>query len=144
MDTLTPEQRRFCMQRIKGRNTSPEVRLRSALWRLGLRFRIGHHLVGTPDIVFPAVRLAVFIDGCFWHRCRKHSHLPKSNIKYWKRKFQLNKERDVRVNRKLRRQGWRVLRVWEHDVASELELLSRSIKNALKNHKSISRLRIVR
>jgi DNA mismatch endonuclease (patch repair protein) len=144
MDTLTPEQRRFCMQRIKGRNTSPEVSLRSALWRLGLRFRIGHRLVGTPDIVFPAARLAVFVDGCFWHGCKRHSHVPKSNVEYWARKFHRNKKRDARVNRKLKRQGWRVLRVWEHDVTSELEILSRSIKKALKSYKGISRLRIVR
>jgi len=120
------------------------VRLRRALWRLGLRFRIGHKLAGTPDIVFPRARLVVFIDGCFWHRCPKHSHMPKSNIGYWKKKFQGNKERDIRVNRKLKRQGWRVLRVWEHEVASELEFLSGSIKKALKNRRGISRLRIVR
>jgi len=144
MDTLTPEQRKLCMQRNKGRDTLPEVHLRSALWRLGLRFRIGHNLAGTPDIVFPRARLAVFIDGCFWHKCRKHSHMPKSNVGYWKKKFQGNKERDSRVNRKLKRQGWRVLRVWEHEVASELEFLSRSIKRALKNRRGISRLRIVR
>jgi DNA mismatch endonuclease (patch repair protein) len=70
--------------------------------------------------------------------------MPKSNIGYWKKKFQGNKERDIRVNRKLKRQGWRVLRVWEHEVASELEFLSGSIKKALKNRRGISRLRIVR
>lgn len=118
--------------------------MRSALWRLGLRFRVGYRLAGTPDIVFPGARLAVFIDGCFWHGCRKHSHMPKSNVAYWKKKFRGNKERDVRVNRKLKRQGWRVLRVWEHDIASELELFSRSIKKVLKDRKGISRLRIIR
>lgn len=144
MDTLTTEQRRLCMQRNKGWDTSPEIRLRSALWRLGLRFRIGHSLAGTPDIVFPGARLVVFIDGCFWHGCRKHSRMPKSNVAYWKNKFRGNKKGDVRANRKLKRQGWRVLRVWEHDVASKLELLSRSIKKVLNNQKGISRLRIVR
>lgn len=132
------------MQRNKGWGTSPEVRLRSALWRLGLRFRIGHKLAGTPDIVFPSARLAVFVDGCFWHGCRWHSHMPKSNTAYWKKKFQRNRNRDARVSRTLKRQGWRVLRVWEHNVVRELDVLAKLIKKALSNRRGISRLRVVR
>ena len=100
-------------------DTSPELRLRSALHRRGLRFRKHFRIdVGavrvTPDVVFPRRRLAVFVDGCFWHGCPEHGTRPATNVGYWSAKLARNRERDARVNDALGLAGWEVLRLWEH------------------------------
>jgi DNA mismatch endonuclease (patch repair protein) len=105
--------------------TKPEVRLRSALHRRGLRFRRNHLIVlggGSvrPDAVFTRARLAVFVDGCFWHRCPAHSTSPRSNVAYWGSKFARNVERDRCANAALAAEGWIVVRFWEHQVRDDL------------------------
>ena len=89
-------------------------------------------LTGKPDFVFREARLAIFVDGCFWHGCLKHSKAPRSNQTYWRAKMIRNKARDRSVSRALRKKGWRVLRIWEHELArkNEVRLLSR-IRRAL-------------
>lgn len=100
-------------------HTKPEVAVRSLLHRQGLRFR-KQLMLEVPglrvraDIVFPRKRLVVFIDGCFWHDCPLHGGRPRSNVKYWQQKLDRNVRRDALVNRKLREDGWLVLRIWEH------------------------------
>lgn len=74
-----------------------------------------------PDFVFPKLRLAVFVDGCFWHGCPKHATQPKGNAAFWRKKFAANRTRDRLVTRALRRAGWRVLRIWEHELARKRE-----------------------
>jgi DNA mismatch endonuclease, patch repair protein len=88
-------------------------------------------LVGKPDFVFVRMKLAVFVDGCFWHGCRRHSRVPTSNRQYWFEKFNRNKKRDRTVTRTLRKSGWRVLRIWEHELApkNSTRLLQR-LRNA--------------
>lgn len=115
-DVLTRSQRSHCMSRIRGRDTKPEVMLRKELWRLGLRYRIHHGLPGRPDIVFPSRRVVIFVDGCFWHRCPLHWQAPKNNAEFWERKIAANQLRDERVTRDLEEAGWRVIRIWEHQV----------------------------
>jgi DNA mismatch endonuclease (patch repair protein) len=78
-------------------------------------------MFGKPDFVFPKFKLAVFVDGCFWHGCPKHATKPENNRAYWKRKLSANKTRDRLVNQTLRRAGWRVLRIWEHELAKKNE-----------------------
>lgn len=117
-DTLTPEHRSWLMSRIRSRDTTPEWILRSALHRLGFRFRVHPKgMTGTPDIVLPKHRTAIFVHGCFWHRHRKgkcrRAGTPKSNQAYWQEKFERNVKRDERNRRRLRREGWRVVVVWE-------------------------------
>lgn len=99
-DVLTPEQRRQCMSRNKGRDTGPEMKLRRALWRKGLRYRLrwGRQLPGNPDIVFVSTRLVIFVDGCFWHGCPIHATQPKTNTRFWQQKLDGNKQRDHRVS----------------------------------------------
>jgi DNA mismatch endonuclease, patch repair protein len=109
------------MSRIRGRNTRPELRLRKALWALGLRYTLESRLPGKPDLVFPRYRTVLFLDGCFWHLCGKHAVLPQSNSDFWRNKLQENVARDRRVNRELRSLGWRVIRVWEHEVGPSLD-----------------------
>src|SRR6266700_1141377 len=119
-DVLTPEQRRLNMSRIRGKNTKPEIPLRSALHLRGLRFRIHRkELPGSPDIVFSRQRIAVFVDGCFWHGCPAHGVQPKTNHKFWQEKIEGNRVRDKRNRTALKKQGWKVIRVWEHELGRD-------------------------
>lgn len=131
-DIMTPEQRSRLMARVKGTNTGPERRLRSALWRRGLRYRLGARLPGKPDLVFPRARLAVFVDGCFWHRCPLHATYPKTNRAFWEEKLRSNVERDRRVDERLAAMGWRVLRFWEHEVEADVEDVAKRIAMAVR------------
>ena len=115
-DVMTREQRSRCMSRIRGRDTGPEVLVRRALWLRGQRYRLHSALPGRPDIVFPRERIAVFIDGCFWHRCPVHFRKPATNAYAWEAKISGNVERDRQVDVRLIGEGWEVLRFWEHQV----------------------------
>lgn len=131
-DNMTPEQRSRTMSRIRSRNTASEVALRQALHRRGLRFRIHvRSLPGTPDIVFPAARLAVFVDGDFWHGrhyAAKHAEWKE----YWRAKIARNMERDRAADEALAAAGWRVLRIWERDLRSKIELWSGRIEQMVR------------
>ncbi|WP_111412999.1 DNA mismatch endonuclease Vsr [Billgrantia lactosivorans] len=120
-DVLTPEQRSYCMSQIKGKNTKPEVALRKALWGLGYRYRIRNRLPGKPDLVFISLRTVVFIDGCFWHKCPDHFVQPKTRAQFWLDKINGNVARDQRNNEVLRSEGWKVVRIWEHEIKESLE-----------------------
>lgn len=115
-DTLTTSQRHFCMSRVHSSSTKPEVILRHSLWRLGFRYRINdRHLPGSPDVVLPKYRTAVFVHGCFWHGhkgCKNYT-VPKTNTDFWVAKVARNQERDQEVWRKLEAKGWSVIIVWE-------------------------------
>ncbi len=119
MDDLTPEKRSWNMSRIRGRDTKPELLVRSLLHRLGYRFRLHcRDLPGTPDIVLPKYRTVIFVHGCFWHRhpgCR-YAYTPKSRVEFWKDKFTANVDRDARTRRALEQAGWQVLIVWECEL----------------------------
>jgi DNA mismatch endonuclease (patch repair protein) len=112
--------RRANMQANRRRDTGPERRLRSLLHREGLRFRVDHR-IGTgrsaprPDIAFIGARVAVFVDGCFWHSCPDHGAVPRSNAAYWGPKLERNRARDRDNERMLEELGWEVERVWEHE-----------------------------
>lgn len=106
------------MARIRSRNTAPERVARMALVGMGMKgFKTNvRDLPGTPDICFPDQRIALFIDGCFWHGCRIHFRMPKSNIGFWASKINANRSRDQASLRLLRSIGWRVARIWEHEL----------------------------
>lgn len=127
-DLMTPIQRSRCMSRIRSANTKPELQLRRRLFALGLRFRTTLKLPGKPDIVFTRAKLAVFVDGCFWHGCPKHGTRPKSNTGYWDAKLERNRERDTAVNAILAADGWRVLRFWEHQISEDLAAVASEIE----------------
>jgi DNA mismatch endonuclease (patch repair protein) len=98
------------------RDTLCEIRLRRELFRLGLRYRVNVRLEGyLVDIVFISARLAVFVDGCFWHSCRIHGTEPRRNEQWWRKKLEDNVKRDRRVSSRLKCRGWRVARFWEHE-----------------------------
>ena len=122
------------MQGNRSGATSPELAFRAALWAAGLRgYRVNWRKApGTPDVAFIRRRIAVFVMGCFWHRCpRCQPSTPRTNAKWWQRKFTRNRDRDARIRRILRRAGWKVIEVWECQVkrapAKCVERVSRAV-----------------
>lgn len=145
-DIFTPAKRSDVMSRIRSRgNQATELALmrifrahRITGWRRQLQIRSAERgtrnkrqigpagcslrvFLVRPDFVFPKLRLAVFVDGCFWHACPRHTTKPKNNAAFWRKKFARNKARDQLVTRTLRKNGWRVLRIWEHELARKRE-----------------------
>ena len=116
VDVHTRQQRSYNMSRIRGRNTKPELIVRSLVHQMGFRFRLHRRdLPGKPDLVLPRHRKVIFVHGCFWHRhrCRRGQVVPQTNAEFWDAKRTGNVERDRRNLRKLRRLGWKVLVLWE-------------------------------
>jgi len=106
------------MKSQRQRDTAAETALRSLLHRRGLRFRVHYPLPNLrrrADIAFPRLRIAIFVDGCFWHGCPEHRTFPKQNASWWRDKIEANRRRDTDTNAKLGQQGWSVIRVWEHE-----------------------------
>jgi DNA mismatch endonuclease (patch repair protein) len=131
-DRFSPRVRSRIMQQIKGRNTTPELVVRSFLHRARLRFRLHRKaLPGKPDIVLPRYRAMVFVQGCFWHQhpgCRR-SHTPLSNQDYWRPKLRRTKLRDRANQQELRGRGWRVYTIWECEITERrLTALVRQIR----------------
>lgn len=132
-DVLTPEQRSKCMSHIRGKDTKAELQLRKALWNEGLRYRIHYKILpGKPDIVFISSRLAIFVDGCFWHGCPIHFKFPNTNKEFWNRKINGNITRDQNINEQLKNMGWNVMRVWEHEIEKEIDSIVVRIKKLVK------------
>lgn len=121
-DVMTPEQRSSCMAAIRGKDTKPEMIVRKYLFSRGLRFRVQvRKLPGTPDIVLPKYKTAMFVNGCFWHGHEgcKYFRLPKSNAEFWKEKIERNIERDRESMQALLDLGWKVIRVWECELRNK-------------------------
>lgn len=125
------------MSRIRGRDTTPELLVRLALWQRGLRYRVRTKLPGRPDIVFGRLRVAVFIDGCFWHACPEHGVEPKANAQFWQEKLGTNVQRDLRATAALRATGWHVLRFWEHEVERDLGAVVTCIEKTLRASRTL-------
>jgi DNA mismatch endonuclease, patch repair protein len=111
------------MQKQRSDNTTPEVLIRKELHRRGLRYRVGlrpeRALRRKADVVFTRARVAVFVDGCFWHKCPEHGSIPSTNQEYWEPKLHRNAERDAETDAYLHNQGWAVVRIWEHEDPGE-------------------------
>lgn len=127
-DKLTSKRRSWNMSRIKGKNTKPELKLRSELFKSGARYRLNYKLFGKPDIVFPKNKVAVFVHGCFWHQhgC-KDTYRPKSNTDFWNTKLDKNIERDKVVKSTLESEGWKIIYAWECEVNNNLTNLTEKI-----------------
>jgi len=115
--------KRRAMQAQRERDTRPEVDLRRELHRRGLRFFVHRRPVQglrrEADIVFVRARLAIFVDGCFWHSCPQHGSMPRANETWWRDKLDRNRARDADTQRRFEEAGWSVLRVWEHELTAE-------------------------
>ena len=127
-DVFSKEKRSWIMSRVKGRDTKPELLVRSFVHRMGFRFRVHRgDLPGNPDIVLPRHGKVIFVHGCFWHghkRCPR-SKRPTTNKRFWNKKLDGNIERDKRFQRKLRRMGWKVLVVWQCETKRPERLLGK-------------------
>lgn len=125
------------MSLIRGTGSAPEMKLRRLVHRMGFRYRLHvKELPGKPDLVFPARNAVIFMHGCFWHRHEGCSlaRLPKSKLEFWKPKLEANKERDLRNRQQLESLGWRVLIIWECEMA-DVERVSAIIREFLQNEK---------
>lgn len=127
-DIHSPEQRRRNMSAVKSKNTKPEMKIRKMLWRKGARgYRIHYNLPGKPDIVFTKQKIAIFIDGCYWHKCPICFSEPQTNTAFWMNKINKNVERDRNNTKQLEKMGWTVLRFWEHEVTKNPEKIIQTI-----------------
>jgi DNA mismatch endonuclease (patch repair protein) len=125
MDLLTQKKRSWNMSRIRGKNTAPELAVRSFLYHKGLRFRIHiNKLPGRPDIVLPKYKTIIFVHGCFWHRHQgcKYAYIPKTRKKFWEKKFYENIKRFNEVRKILVKLGWRIIVIWECETGSIIKL----------------------
>jgi len=134
-DTVSPEERSKIMAKVKSRgNKSTELKLIKLFKKYGIKgWRRNYPSFGKPDFVFPKSRLAIFIDGCFWHGCKEHCRIPESNSDYWISKIDRNIKRDSLVNSELKKRRWCVLRIWEHELRKEnykekLELIKKIVE----------------
>ena len=128
LDILTKKQRHQCMSAIRNKNTKPEMIVRRLVHSLGYRYRLhGRGLPSKPDLIFPSRLKVIFVHGCFWHRhsCSKGRSRPSTRAKFWREKLEENKERDRRNLRKLRKEGWKVLVIWECQTKNSEKLISK-------------------
>lgn len=128
------------MARVRRRDTAPELELRSELHRRGLRYRVDRRpLKGVPsraDLVFGPAKVAVYVDGCFWHSCPVHGTMPRSNEAFWREKLARNRERDATVNELLAAAGWTVVRIWEHEeIDAAADRVESAVRDSLSRHR---------
>ena len=128
------------MSKLGRRDTLPELAIRSELHRRGLRFRVDRAplpgLRSRADLVFGPARVAVYVDGCFWHSCPEHGTMPRSNEAFWRDKLGRNQERDAAVNEALAAEGWTVVRIWEHEeIDAAADRVESAIRDSLGSHR---------
>jgi len=126
------------MARVRQKGTGAELAIRKELYRLGGRYRVDFAVLKNPrrvaDIAFPGLKVAVFVDGCFWHGCPEHASWPKQNAEFWRKKIETNRARDMDTDSRLMALGWEVIRVWEHESpASAAQKIMGLVAKAKKN-----------
>lgn len=142
MDIFSKKKRSEIMSKVKSKDSKIELSLRKALSEMKIRYR-KHvpNLPGKPDIAFIGEKTVVFLDSCFWHGCRWHGSIPASNKKFWQAKIERNKVRDKIVNREYKKMGWKVLRIWEHQLKDGGEKSVFKITEIIKGKKSLIKQR---
>lgn len=131
-DKFSKETRSKIMASIRSKNTKPELTVRRRVWAEGRRYRVHDRTVfGTPDMSNKSKRIAVFIDGCFWHGCERCYSEPKTNVEFWRSKILQNKSRRKKVLKELKKGNWDVLQFWEHQVNHDPEKISLKIAKML-------------
>jgi len=128
-DTVSKKKRSEIMSAVRSKDTKMEIAFRKAIWRKGFRYsKNSSKYFGKPDIVLKKYKTAIFLDSCFWHGCKKHYRIPTARKKYWTEKIKRNKQRDKEVNRYYRKNGWKIIRVWEHEI-KDVNLIYKIIKS---------------
>lgn len=119
-DIFTKKKRSEIMSRVRHKDSEIEVKFRRQLWAKGFRYsKNSTKYFGKPDIALPKYKTVIFIDSCFWHGCKKHASIPVTRRKFWTAKLERNKTRDKEVNRYYKKEGWKIIRIWEHDLKSK-------------------------
>lgn len=136
MDRISTSERSKIMSKIRSTDTKVEMTLRKALWKEGLRYRI-YYGKEKIDIAFPKVKVAVFADGCFWHSCPVHGHMPKSNTNYWGRKLAQNEDRAAAKELRLKESGWITVHFWEHEISGNPGKCVSEIKEILSEREGM-------
>lgn len=120
-DIFSKKKRSEIMSRVRAKETGIEILFRKALWKAGFRYRKNvRRYFGTPDIVLKKYKTVIFIDSCFWHGCKKHGTMPKTRRTFWENKIERNTERDKKVIRYYKKEGWKVIRIWEHEIKKNI------------------------
>lgn len=121
------------MSKVRSKDSKIETEFRKNLWRAGFRYsKNSSKYFGKPDLVLLKYKTAIFVDSCFWHGCKKHGTMPQTRKKFWEAKIERNKQRDKEVNKHYKKIGWKVFRVWEHDLKNNLEEIVKKSKNYIK------------
>ena len=121
-DTVSKKKRSEIMSAVKSKDTKMEIAFRKAIWRKGFRYsKNSSKYFGKPDIVLKKYKTAIFLDSCFWHGCKKHCRIPIVRKRYWTGKIKRNKQRDKEVNHYYEKIGWKIVRVWEHEMFKNLD-----------------------
>jgi len=133
MDNVSQSIRSRTMSRIHATNTSPEIKLRKAMWAAGIRGWRNNSstILGHPDIVFKRKKVIIFVDGCFWHGCPLCCRIPTSRREYWESKIFKNNARDKKLSEQLEAEGWIVLRFWEHEIKKNIVSCVKAIFNVI-------------
>lgn len=133
MDTVSPDKRSIIMARVRSKgNKATELKVIKILREKRLKgWRRNSTLPGKPDFIYPKLRVAIFVDGCFWHGCKKHCRLPSSNEDYWIAKIERNTTRDKDVSKMLKTLGWQVIRLWEHEIGTPQ--MTRKLKRVVEH-----------
>ncbi|MBI2990329.1 MAG: very short patch repair endonuclease [Candidatus Magasanikbacteria bacterium] len=133
MDTVSKQKRSEIMSRIKSQDSKIETLFRKELWKLGFRYRKNSgKYFGKPDIVLKGHEAVIFIDSCFWHGCKKHCRIPTVRKSYWTQKIARNAKRDNEVTRHYKKQGWKIFRIWEHELTIGMTKALKVIQSELK------------
>ncbi|MFA4817425.1 MAG: very short patch repair endonuclease [Parcubacteria group bacterium] len=121
-DIFSKKKRSDIMSKVRSKETGIEIKIRKELWKAGFRYRknVSGYL-GKPDILLKKYKTVIFVDSCFWHGCKKHGSMPQTRKKFWKEKIEQNKERDKEINKHYKKIGWKVVRIWEHDMDKNLQ-----------------------
>lgn len=121
------------MSKIRSKDTNPEKKVRKALWAKGFRYKIhDKSIIGTPDVSNKSKKIAIFVDGCFWHGCPKCYNPPKTNVEYWKHKLSNNKNRRKKIITKLSSENWKIFELWECDISKDVEKITNNLVNMIK------------
>jgi len=135
-DAFSKKKRSQIMSKIKSKNTQLELDFKKMI--KGLNFRHQPHVFGKPDFAIKRLKIAIFIDSCFWHKCSKHFRKPSANNFYWTQKINNNIIRARKVNAHLKKDGWKVLRVWEHDIKKNPDKRIKKVRRAVLNQRRVS------
>jgi DNA mismatch endonuclease (patch repair protein) len=132
-DKFSKQKRSEIMSKVRNKDSKIEILLRKELWKNGFRYRKNStKYFGKPDVVLPKHKTVIFVDSCFWHGCKKHGSMPQTRREFWENKITRNKARDKEVSRFYKKEGWNIVRIWEHDICLDIEKVTRKILNDVK------------